>query len=204
MVTVPFLIVGMMMMMCYWRMGANSLSDEEKLQKSMEQYFQCLAVDKPIELLEQYNHGVQVVMLGKSACEDDVDPEELAWCRDKFGDACLGGYATPVPSDLRLRTERQTLRHLPHSGAIVFTIWTYSTPVEGEDGVPGRLASSLRRYRSKMVGDVIQARATKPNKNDMLRQPSSSFFFTPQRRHGLKICFSSTFSSSNSSDPFRF
>lgn len=53
----------------------------------------------------------------------------------------------PTPATLRLRTERQTLRRLPHSGAIVFTIRTYLVPIEQlgkEKGVPGRLAAAIR------------------------------------------------------------
>ncbi|KAA1466040.1 hypothetical protein DENSPDRAFT_876198 [Dentipellis sp. KUC8613] len=52
-----------------------------------------------------------------------------------------------TPATLRLRTEHQTLRRLPKTGAIVFTIRTYSTPVEQmarEAGVPGRLAGAVR------------------------------------------------------------
>ncbi|TFY50416.1 hypothetical protein EVG20_g11532, partial [Dentipellis fragilis] len=52
-----------------------------------------------------------------------------------------------TPATLRLRTEHQTLRRLPRTGTVVFTIRTYSTPVEqmaGEAGVPGRLAGAVR------------------------------------------------------------
>jgi len=54
---------------------------------------------------------------------------------------------TPTPATLRLRTERQSLRRLPRTGAIVFTIRTYLVPVTAlarEPGVPARLAAAVR------------------------------------------------------------
>lgn len=49
------------------------------------------------------------------------------------------------------RSERQTLRRLPKTGAVVFTIRTYFHPVTEiaqEDYVPGRLASGIRSWGS--------------------------------------------------------
>lgn len=104
------------------------------------------------------------------------DAEELAWSEstngpeDDFehGDrfAPPKNRAAPTPETLRLRTERQTLRRLPVSGAVIFTIRTYVTALEelGEErGVPGRLASSMRswptevgEYKGKDRGDWYQ------------------------------------------------
>ena len=45
------------------------------------------------------------------------------------------------------RTERQTLRRLPRTGCILFTIRTYLSPITElatEPGVPGRLAEAIR------------------------------------------------------------
>lgn len=64
------------------------------------------------------------------------------------------------------RSERQSLRRLPKSGAVVFTIRTYFVPVmeiAREPGVPGRLASAVRswgddvaRYKGReRYGDVL-------------------------------------------------
>ncbi|CCM03993.1 uncharacterized protein FIBRA_06149 [Fibroporia radiculosa] len=53
------------------------------------------------------------------------------------------------PATVYLRTERQTLRRLPRSGGIIFTIRVYQTPVvelAEEPGVPGRLASGVRGW----------------------------------------------------------
>lgn len=64
------------------------------------------------------------------------------------------------------RTERQSLRRLPQSGGIVFTIRTYFQPVTeicAEPHVPGRLGSAVRswgndvsKYKGKeRYGDVL-------------------------------------------------
>ncbi len=63
-------------------------------------------------------------------------------------DKRLDGLAVK-PSTVWLRTERQTLRRLPRTGAIVFTIRVYQTSVEQlgkEAGVPGRMASAIRSW----------------------------------------------------------
>ena len=58
----------------------------------------------------------------------------------------------PVPVDparVRMRVERQTLRRLPRTGAILFTIRVYLTPLEQlvrEPDVPGRMASAIRSW----------------------------------------------------------
>lgn len=47
------------------------------------------------------------------------------------------------------RSERQTLRRLPRSGGVVFTIRTYFHPITEiaeEPYVPGRLASAVRSW----------------------------------------------------------
>lgn len=95
--------------------------------------------------------------------EDNEDPEELAWSEstngreDEFehGDrfAPPKNRPVPTPETLRLRSERQTLRRLPISGAVIFTIRTYLTPLEElgrERGVPGRLASSMRHWPAEV------------------------------------------------------
>lgn len=64
------------------------------------------------------------------------------------------------------RSERQSLRRLPRSGGVVFTIRTYFEPITSicdEDYVPGRLASAVRswgddvaRYKGKeKYGEVL-------------------------------------------------
>jgi len=53
---------------------------------------------------------------------------------------------------MRLRVERQTLRRLPRSGAIVFTIRVYLTPLaELGPGEAGRLAAAIRGVKEQEV-----------------------------------------------------
>ncbi|KAF9468807.1 hypothetical protein BDZ94DRAFT_542554 [Collybia nuda] len=146
----------------------------EKLEMSMGRFFQRLAVEKPVA---RNNYSLQVLDPRKPQSspintvpevihnlddEEEIDFEELAWSTSANGPEnsfIHGGHRVrgpqevlvPAPSiaNVRLRSERQTLRRLPLSGAIVFTIRTYLTPIQTlgqEPGVPGRLASALRGW----------------------------------------------------------
>ncbi|KIM46006.1 hypothetical protein M413DRAFT_65507, partial [Hebeloma cylindrosporum] len=121
---------------------------KEKLQTSMERFFRRLPVDKAVI---RNNYFVQV----NRADEEQVDKEELGWAKGTLGpeDAYENGQHRLERSGdakvewIRLRTERQTLRRLPQSGGVVFTIRTYLTPIvdlEKEEG--GRLGSALRSW----------------------------------------------------------
>ncbi|KAF8196858.1 hypothetical protein K438DRAFT_1825676 [Mycena galopus ATCC 62051] len=128
---------------------------KEKLQTSLERFFRRLAVDKPVA---RNNYFVQISPPPSST--PSVDPDELAWgenvlgSEDTYGGTKGSSFGSPpvlvvTPQTLRLRTERQTLRRLPRSGAIVFTIRTYLVPVEElvrEPGVAARFASALRSW----------------------------------------------------------
>ena len=109
----------------------------------------------------------------------DLDPEELAWSstvngpEDDFipGRGVHGSNSRGIPfvspSTLRLRTERQTLRRLPKSGAILFTIRTYIFPVielGNERGVPARMASAIRSWPA----DVAQYKSQRLYKDVLL------------------------------------
>jgi hypothetical protein len=51
--------------------------------------------------------------------------------------------------DLHFRSERQTLRRLPRSKALLFTVRTYFEPITviaKEPHVPGRLAEAIRNW----------------------------------------------------------
>jgi len=148
---------------------------EEKLRMSMDRFFQRLTVDKPVTRNNYFfqvikpasNKNGPIVSKSEGTLEDDaiesIDPEELSWSISSNGpeDAFshthrvhMSRPATVTPATIRLRSERQTLRRLPRSGAIVFTIRTYLTPMEDlgrEPGVPGRLASAMRGW-SRDVG----------------------------------------------------
>lgn len=142
--------------------------DREKLQTSLARFFQRLPVDKPVL---RNNYFFQIV---RPADDPDrqasIDPDELAWSDTTNGDedhfeqktkeptleAQESGevqFQPPKPTDsvenIRLRTERQSLRRLPRTGAIVFTIRTYIFPItelSQEPGVPGRMASGIRSW----------------------------------------------------------
>ncbi|GJE84791.1 hypothetical protein PsYK624_008670 [Phanerochaete sordida] len=159
---------------------------ERKLQPSMARFFRRMPVARPVV---RNNYSFQVV--APRAHADAEDPDELAWARTMKGDEDVaagepgflraeypgvdGAHAAahdladcsaPVdPSCVRLRVERQTLRRLPRTGAIVFTIRVYLTPLEElvqEPDVPGRLASAIRswpedvaRYKARSVFESI-------------------------------------------------
>jgi len=103
------------------------------------------------------NYTVQLVSARSG--EGEIDPDELGWSyttngpEDEFdgGDqvTLTSNVPVPTPEMLRLRVERQTLRRLPKSGAVVFTIRTYIVPIEEvvkEPGVPERLASAIKSW----------------------------------------------------------
>lgn len=150
---------------------------ESKLQLSMSRFLRRMPVDKPV-VRNNYSFQVVAppetadpldpdelawsrTMKGdEDAAEGvsgfrraevpgtDVDSSEGG----NFSAACsdLANASEPVdPSLVRLRVERQTLRRLPKTGAIVFTIRVYLTPLEelvNEPDVPGRLASAIRSW----------------------------------------------------------
>ncbi|KAH0839611.1 hypothetical protein J3R83DRAFT_527 [Lanmaoa asiatica] len=142
---------------------------KEKLEMSMERFFRRMPLDKPVI---RNNYFIQVVKPGERAqpavggpgsgtsegMTSDVDPEELGWSESTNGpeDEFVHGHghsAEPAsylePATLRLRSERQTLRRLPRTGAIIFGIRTYLFKVEEltrERGVAGRLASAIRSW----------------------------------------------------------
>ena len=71
---------------------------------------------------------------------------------DMLGTAPRPAPPEPRPERVRVRVERQTLRRLPRTGAIVFTIRVYLTPLA--DLGPGeaeRLAAAIRGVREQEV-----------------------------------------------------
>ncbi|KAG6830622.1 hypothetical protein H0H92_015714 [Tricholoma furcatifolium] len=129
--------------------------DQDKLQMSMERFFQRLSVDKPVA---RNNYFFQVVKPASADGMEDIDPEELGWAESSHGPEDSFSHThpadqptrpTPTASTVRLRSERQTLRRLPRTGAILFTIRTYLTPIDKlaeEPGVARRLAGALRGW----------------------------------------------------------
>ncbi|KAK9454283.1 hypothetical protein V1511DRAFT_422055 [Dipodascopsis uninucleata] len=110
----------------------------EKLQLSMERFFVRLRAEKPVA---RNNYFLQTDDdLGWSHAIGSEDSDNIGWDTAE--------YATDG-SKLHFRSERQTLRRLPKSGGVVFTIRTYFVPLKElakEPYVPGRLADGIRAW----------------------------------------------------------
>lgn len=145
------LLAGCILLAGFWRLSDKfgmSLSDihtsgnvpsfREKLERGMMKFFQRMKTDT---LHGRNNYFIQV---------DD----SLPWSHS------IGGEDDPVVSwstaekdkiieNHWFRSERQSLRRLPKTGAICFTIRTYFLPITEiaqEEYVPGRLASAVRSW----------------------------------------------------------
>jgi hypothetical protein len=86
----------------------------------MTRFFRKLAVEKPVW---RNNFFFQVIDEHQAG---DLDPLELAWCEGMGGREDRSQPRREFPpavksSTIIYRTERQTLRRLPRTGAIVFT-----------------------------------------------------------------------------------
>ncbi|KAI1819857.1 hypothetical protein F4861DRAFT_534121 [Xylaria intraflava] len=145
---------------------------KEKLEKGMMNLFRRL---KPEEIVGRHNYFFQA--------DDD-----LGWSRS-IGpeDSDINGHAGWHTAEkgrsidnYYYRSERQTLRRLPRSGGIVFTIRTYFHPIKEiseEDYVPGRLASAVRswgddvsRYKGKdKYADVLLEYLDKKHEEQVTR-----------------------------------
>ena len=134
--------------------------DRERLHLSLGKFMKRLPVEKPVV---RNNYTFQVVDPTTNRPDDEkvVDRDELGWAGTMMGEefpdvqpARHGEYKRKfknavTPDMMVLRTERQTLRRLPKTGAVLFTIRTYTTPVvklAQEPGVPSRLASAVRSW----------------------------------------------------------
>lgn len=111
---------------------------KEKLHSGMAKFFTRLTCDKPVV---RNNYFIQT---------DD----ELAWS-SSIGDEKEDtvGWNTAVPAttaqQLYFRSERQSLRRLPKTGGIVFTIRTYFCPISElceEPHVPRRLLNAIESW----------------------------------------------------------
>ncbi|CAE6425298.1 unnamed protein product [Rhizoctonia solani] len=140
----------------------------EKLRDSMNRFFTKMRTDKPVT---RNNYFIQIVRPeGDPGRIGSIDGDELAWSdstnghEDHFDEPnhapkpeflSTTEFISPEPISkeeverVRFRTERQSLRRLPRSGAIVFTIRTYVEPITRlaeEPGVPGRMADAIRSW----------------------------------------------------------
>lgn len=128
---------------------------EEKLQPSLTRFFRRLSPSSPVQ---RNNWIIQVLPPTPVPTEIPSQLEELAWCESTHGPEDMLGAgqrpepSKPLPERMRLRVERQTLRRLPRSGAIVFTIRVYMTPLaELGPGEAGRLAAAIRGVKEQDI-----------------------------------------------------
>lgn len=145
------LLAGAILLAGFWRLSDKfgmTLSNihtsgdvphfREKLESGMMKFFQRI---KPETIYGRNNYFIQVDdCLPWSPSIGNEDDAEVSW-----GTA----EKNKIIDHHWFRSERQTLRRLPKSGAVVFTIRTYFHPVTDiaeEDYVPGRLASAVRSW----------------------------------------------------------
>ncbi|KAI9830845.1 MAG: hypothetical protein M1819_005370 [Sarea resinae] len=146
-----YLLAGAIVLAGFWRLEDKlgmSLDEihyhgdvpgyEDKLRKGMTNFFRRVKPDAPVE---RNNYFIQVDDdLAWSHSIGDEDSEGAGWFSAEKNKAIKHHY---------FRSERQSLRRLPRSGGVVFTIRTYFHPITEiceEPYVPGRLASAVRSW----------------------------------------------------------
>lgn len=148
-----YLLAGAILLAGFWRLEdklGKSLPEihddaavpgyRTKLHKGMTNFFTRVQPNAPVQ---RNNYFIQV---------DD----ELGWSSSigpEDGPEGSAGWFTAQQDKAiqhhHFRSERQSLRRLPRSGGVVFTIRTYFVPITEiaeEPFVPGRLASAVRSW----------------------------------------------------------
>ncbi|KAI9370811.1 Alg9-like mannosyltransferase family-domain-containing protein [Aspergillus egyptiacus] len=163
-----YLLAGAILLAGFWRLSDKfgmRLSEihtsgdvpqyTSKLEKGMMNFFRRLRPEDPVL---RNNYFIQVDDdLAWSRSIGSEDSDSVSWNTAEKNKAIQHHY---------FRSERQSLRRLPRTGAVVFTIRTYFEPITAvaeEDYVPGRLASAIRswgddvaRYKGReKYGDVL-------------------------------------------------
>lgn len=163
-----YLLAGAILLAGFWRLEDKfgmPLSEihtsgdvpgfKSKLEKGMMNFFRRVTPEKPVL---RNNYFIQVDdCLPWSSSIGDEDSEGIGWFTAEKNKAIRHHY---------FRSERQSLRRLPRSGGVVFTIRTYFHPITDicdEPYVPGRMASAVRswgddvsKYKGReRYGDVL-------------------------------------------------
>lgn len=151
-----YLLAGAILLAGFWRLGDKwgmPLSEihtsgdvpgfKTKLEKGMMNFFRRVQPQSPVL---RNNYFMQVD--DDLAWSHSIGPED----NDEDG-RFVAGWGTAEKNKAienhYFRSERQSLRRLPRSGGVVFTIRTYFEPIISiakEPGVPGRLASAVRSW----------------------------------------------------------
>ncbi|CAG8192513.1 unnamed protein product [Penicillium nalgiovense] len=146
-----YLLAGAILLAGFWRLSDKfgmRLSEihtsgdvpqfKSKLEKGMINFFRRLRPEEPVL---RNNYFIQVDdNLAWSHSIGSEDAETVSWNTAERNRAIENHF---------FRSERQSLRRLPRSGAVVFTIRTYFEPVTAiveEPYVPGRLADAIRSW----------------------------------------------------------
>jgi alpha-1,2-mannosyltransferase len=163
-----YLLAGAILLAGFWRLEDKfgmSLDEihtsgdvpgyEAKLKKGMGNFFKRIRPEKPV-VRNNYFFQVDDGLAWSESIGSEYG-EGIGWDTAEKGRAVEHHY---------FRSERQSLRRLPRSGGVVFTIRTYFLPVTElvkETGVAGRLASAVRswgedvgKYKGReRYGDVL-------------------------------------------------
>ena len=116
---------------------------KEKLDGSLKRFFQKIKPNGPVE---RNNYFIQT--------DDHLPWSSKIGSEDSFGIGWDNAYEDPEIDEIHFRSERQTLRRLPRSGGVLFTIRTYMLPVKEmcmEKWVPGRFASAIRSWGDEVA-----------------------------------------------------
>jgi hypothetical protein len=148
---VYYLLAGSVLVAGFWRLKDKfgmSLNDihysgevpqyKEKLEKGLTNFFARL---KPEDLYARNTYFIQVdEHMAWSYSIGNEDDAHISWDTAQKNKAIEHHH---------FRAERQTIRRLPKTGAILFSVRTYFHPITeiaNEPYVPGRLASAIRSW----------------------------------------------------------
>jgi len=125
---------------------------KEKLQLSLDRFFLKLPVDKPV-LRNNYFFQIDPDLAWASIHHGNEDNFDQSSHSPRPKSLAKEKWQPPEPttdmSQVYFRSERQSLRRMPRTGCICFTIRTYFHPVTEmvhEPGIPGRLAAAIRSW----------------------------------------------------------